>query len=163
MNEQSGTDGAQPGAQSEEKMENYLELQSLGDTSANLFYKALAAGRNHKFFGKLTRRPSCLMDLGSYHSHSWNGHYAGEQEVALDDIRGTEGRQNDFDDRFHPLTEHSRQRWQSVARAFEAGIDLPPVELIRVGEVYFVRDGHHRISVARALGLTTIMARVTAW
>lgn len=133
------------------------------DESADLFHKALAAGRNHKFISILTRRSSRLLDLGSFQSHLSNGHYAGEQEVALDDIRGTEGRQNDFDDRFHPLTERSRLRWQSIAKAYDAGMSLPPVELIRVGEVYFVRDGHHRISVARSLGQTTITATVIDW
>jgi hypothetical protein len=155
--------GAQQGARREEKMENYLDTSTLEVTLTDLFYRALAAGRNHKFIGMFTRRPSLLLDLGTFKSHMQNGHYAGEQEVALDDIRGTEGRQNDFDVHFHPLDERSRLRWQSIARAYEAGIDLLPVELIRVGAVYFVRDGHHRISVARTLGQTMITATVTVW
>ena len=133
------------------------------DPSVEMFNRAFAAGRNRKFITLFTLRPSRLLDLGSQKSYMKNGHYAGQQEVALDDIRGTEGRQNDFDDRFHPLTERNRQRWQSVAKAYDAGINLPPVVLIQVGEVYFVRDGHHRVSVARALGKTTITATVTAW
>lgn len=131
--------------------------------AANLFDKALAAGRSHKFITKLTRRTSRLLDLGSYPSQMKNSRDAGQREVMLDDIRGTEGRQNDFDERFNPLTERIRQRWVSLASAHEEGIDLPPVELIQVGKVYFVRDGHHRISVARAFGQTTITARVTIW
>lgn len=90
-------------------------------------------------------------------------HYAGLQEVPLEDIRGTEGRQNDFDDRFHPLTGQNRQRWESIARAYSAGINLLPIELIQVGNEYFVRDGHHRVSVARAMGETLIMATITVW
>jgi hypothetical protein len=128
-----------------------------------LFDKALAAGRIHQFITMLTCRPSRLLDLGGFRSQQKNGHCAGRQEVSLDDIRGTEGRQNDFDDRFHPLTGRIRERWVSVARANKEGIDLPPVELIRVGKVYFVRDGHHRISVARAFGQSTITANVTVW
>ena len=51
----------------------------------------------------------------------------------------------------------------SVTRAYLRGIGLPPVELIQIGEVYFVRDGHHRISVAAALGQQEIDAVVTIW
>lgn len=133
------------------------------DPSIEMFNRALAAGRNHKFFNMLTRRPSHLKDLASYQSPMKSGHYVGQQEVALDDIRGTEGRQNDFDDCFHPLTDRTRLRWESIAKAYDAGVSLPPIELIQVGKVYFVRDGHHRISVARALGQTTITANVTVW
>ena len=137
-----------------------FEAVLLENTSSDLFYKALAAGRIRKFISLFTRRPSRLQDLSSSKSN-WNGHYAGMREVALDDIRGTEGRLDAFDDRFNPLTDKTRQRWQSVAKAFEVGIDLPPVELIQVGQTYFVRDGHHRVSVARARGQTTILAEVT--
>ena len=78
-------------------------------------------------------------------------------------IRGTEGQRDAFDDAFHPLTSHTRGRWVSIASAWLQGTSLPPVDLIRVGEVYFVRDGHHRISVARALGQQEIDAVVTVW
>ena len=160
-NEKNRTINSKQGTQSEEKMESDMDTPSLWDTSEGLFYRALAAGRNHQFLNMLFRRPSHLQDLGSYKSHLQNGHYAGLRDVALDDIRGTEGRQNDFDDRFHPLTDRIRQRWQSIARAYSAGKNLPPIELIQVGSDYFVRDGHHRISVARALGYTMILATVT--
>jgi hypothetical protein len=140
-----------------------FEAVLLENTSADLFYKALAAGCVRKFISILTRRPARLLDLNSYPSNKQNGHYGGLREVALDDIRGSEARQNDFDDRFNPLTDRIRQRWQSVAKAFEAGMDLPPVDLIQVGQTYFVRDGHHRVSVARARGQTTITAEVTVW
>jgi hypothetical protein len=133
------------------------------DTSAYLFNNALAAGRSHKFTTLITRRSSRLLDLGSIGSHLQNSLDGGQREVALDDIRGTEGRLNDFDDRFNPLTDRTRQRWQSVAKAVDEGTQLPPVDLIQAGNVYFVRDGHHRISVARALGQATITARVTVW
>jgi hypothetical protein len=52
-------------------------------------------------------------------------------------------------------------RWLSVARALEKGVALPPVELIQLGDRYFVRDGHHRISVARAMRQDEIEATVT--
>ena len=78
-------------------------------------------------------------------------------------ITGSEGRTREFDHTFRPLRAHSGPRWQRVAAAWLAGEPLPPVELIQVGAVYYVRDGHHRISVARALDLTHIEAVVTVW
>src|SRR6266540_5030436 len=77
--------------------------------------------------------------------------------------RCREGRCDDFDVGFHPLKEHTEERWVSVARAQLRGLGLPPVELIQLGAVYFVRDGHHRISVAAALGQQEIDAVVTVW
>src|SRR6266508_3609036 len=77
--------------------------------------------------------------------------------------RCREGRCDDFDVGFHPLKEHTEERWVSVARAQLRGLGLPPVELIQMGDAYFVRDGHHRISVAAALGQQEIDAVVTVW
>jgi len=88
---------------------------------------------------------------------------AGRQVVKLNAIRGTEGRPGDFDDQFYPLSDKTRQRWQSVADALDEGLVLPPVQLIQVGADYYVRDGHHRVSVTRALGLDVIEAEVTVW
>ena len=83
--------------------------------------------------------------------------------MRLDDIRGTEGRAQGFDDQFNPLSDQTRQRWQRVAIALDEGVPLPPVQLIQVGGTYYVRDGHHRISVNRAMGLEVIEAEVTVW
>lgn len=90
-------------------------------------------------------------------------HYAGTRTVAIASIRGSENRTHDFDRDFLPLQEHSRGRWLSVARARLGRVALPPVELVQVGDAYYVRDGHHRISVAKALGENFIEAEVTAW
>lgn len=85
----------------------------------------------------------------------------GLQEVALDTIIGTVDRGRGFDRRFRPTGPEVRERWERVAGAMRRGEALPPVDLYRVGEAHFVRDGHHRISVARSLGHETIPARVT--
>jgi hypothetical protein len=73
---------------------------------------------------------------------------------------GSEGRVDDFDSAFNPLTAHTRDRWIGIAVARRQGTVLPPVELIQVGDVYYVRDGHHRISVAKAEGQAEIEARI---
>ena len=83
--------------------------------------------------------------------------------VPIDRIRGSKDRCADFDRDFYPLQDHSRERWLCIARARKRGKALPPVELVQIGEIYFVRDGHHRISVARALGQRAIETRVVVW
>jgi hypothetical protein len=88
-------------------------------------------------------------------------HAKGNQTVSIDAIRGSEGRCNDFDARFHPIKEHTRYRWERVASARQEGTGLPAVDLIQIGANYYVRDGHHRISVASALGEKVIDANVT--
>jgi hypothetical protein len=87
--------------------------------------------------------------------------YAGLQIVPICHIRGSQGRVYDFDRDFYPLQDHNQGRWLSVAEARHMGKSLPPVDLIQVGSIYFVQDGHHRISVARALGQRDIEAEVT--
>jgi hypothetical protein len=85
----------------------------------------------------------------------------GLQVVALDAIVGTIDRARDFDRRFRPTSRRVRSRWEQIAAAMRRGEALPPVDLLKVGEIYFVRDGHHRVSVASALGLSDIDAYVT--
>ena len=88
-------------------------------------------------------------------------HRTGLHVVPLDAIVGSVDRGRDFDRRFRPTSGRSRGRWEQIAAAARRGESLPPVDLLRVGELYFVRDGHHRVSVARALGRTDIDAYVT--
>jgi hypothetical protein len=85
----------------------------------------------------------------------------GHQIVPLDHIIGSEGRYSDFDRRFLPRTEAVEMRWRSIERAMDRLIDLPPVDLWKISDVYFVRDGNHRVSVARWMGQGHIDALVT--
>lgn len=84
----------------------------------------------------------------------------GLQVVDLDSILGTVDRPHGFDRHFRPTTPRVRERWERLAAIRRRGDPLPPVDLYRVGDVHFVRDGHHRVSVARALGDRDIEARV---
>ncbi len=85
----------------------------------------------------------------------------GVQPVALDAIVGSVDRTRDFDRRFRPTSPRVRERWERIAAAMRRGEAMPPVSLFQIGEIYFVEDGHHRISVARAIGWDVIDARVT--
>jgi hypothetical protein len=82
------------------------------------------------------------------------------QYIALDQIIGSEGRSHDFDNQFWPITEHSRARWVSIAKAMGTDKPLPPVQLIQVANGYVVRDGNHRVSVARAFDQSVIEAEI---
>ena len=88
--------------------------------------------------------------------------YVGLQTIELDSILGTvdRGAHGGFDRQFRPTTARVRARWERIANAARRGEPLPPISVYRVGDVHFVRDGHHRVSVARALGRDTIDAYV---
>ena len=87
--------------------------------------------------------------------------HLGLQTVELDSIVGSVDRVNGFDRQFRPTSDLARRRFERLALAVRRGEDLPPVDLYRVGEVHFVRDGHHRVAVLRALGREVVAARVT--
>ena len=84
-----------------------------------------------------------------------------EQVVPLDAIVGTLEPTRHFDARFRPASEVVRGRWQRIALAHRRGDALPPIDLIKRPDGYYVLDGRHRVSVARALGHPDIDARVT--
>jgi uncharacterized ParB-like nuclease family protein len=84
----------------------------------------------------------------------------GLRTIPLDHVVGSVDRTRDFDRAFRPATGRQRQRWERVAEAMRRDQALPPIDVYRVGDEYYVRDGHHRVSVARALGRDTIDANV---
>jgi hypothetical protein len=85
----------------------------------------------------------------------------GVQEIALDSIVGSvDRRRGEFDRAFRPTGSEVRGRWERIAEARRRGEAMPPIDVFRIGDAHFVRDGHHRVSVARALGDETIEARV---
>ena len=86
--------------------------------------------------------------------------YRGVKTVRVDQIVGSLNRYYEFDRAFLPKDDQLAARWQQVNRAFYQDIHLPPVVLYKVGEVYFVVDGHHRVSVAREQGQIFIDAEI---
>ena len=86
--------------------------------------------------------------------------YLGRRVVPVEKIVGSVGRYSDFDRAFLPTKRSSETRWKRIDRAFHRGEDLPPVSLYKIGEVYFVQDGNHRVSVARYQGIEMIEAEV---
>jgi hypothetical protein len=85
----------------------------------------------------------------------------GQQAIDLDSIVGTVDRQREFDRRFRPTSGRVRPRWERINVAQRRGDPMPPIDVYRIGELHFVKDGHHRVSVARAFGHKDINAYVT--
>lgn len=129
----------------------------------NLFNRAISKGKARYFLLFLLRRQRKLLHLNDLDLPLVGSFELGLRVVMIDHICGTQGRMNDFDLKFYPLTERLRDRWVSVATAYLEGIGLPAVELIQVRDRYYVRDGHHRISVAKAFGQEEIDAIITVW
>lgn len=87
--------------------------------------------------------------------------YRGLQDIPVDQIVGSVGRYNDFSSTFLPKSNDMRDRWSRVYATMNSLQGVPPIEVYKVGSVYFVRDGNHRVSVARQIGSKTIQAYVT--
>ncbi|MGQ9489923.1 MAG: hypothetical protein ACUVR4_03075 [Anaerolineae bacterium] len=85
----------------------------------------------------------------------------GIQTIPISHIVGSVGRYRDFDRAFLPLDGADEERWKRLDVALNELRNLPPIEVYKIGDVYFVRDGNHRVSVAKANGLTHIDAHVT--
>ena len=90
----------------------------------------------------------------------WFARDIGIQAVPIENIVGSEGRYQSFTRHFLPLQEDLRNRWKKVDQARCSKKELPPVELYKVGNAYFVKDGHHRVSVARTKGSKYIEAQI---
>jgi uncharacterized ParB-like nuclease family protein len=89
--------------------------------------------------------------------------FAGDQEIPLDKIVGSvapDVKTSDFDPAFLPLARRQRERWTRIYQAMVEGDELPPIDVYKVDDKYYVIDGHHRVSVARNLDRPTINARV---
>jgi hypothetical protein len=131
----------------------YLEWSSRGVGNLQEVHRSM---QNKAFLGKiyafLSQHSRNLLDLTTEISERKiiRQHYAGVRTVPLNRIKGSEGRSSDFDCDFNPLHARTRNRWMSIAIARSQGDTLPLLELLQLGEDYFVRDGHHRISVAHA-------------
>lgn len=113
-------------------------------------------------WGKLTGQPTDLVRFADV-AQPLQAHqqiHRQIQSVPLDSIVGSVGRARDFTRTFLPRPSVNEERWAQLDAAFNAMVVLPPVELYQIGAVYFVRDGHHRISVARVNGLPEIEADV---
>jgi hypothetical protein len=126
------------------------------------FVRARRAHRTARARRVLTaRRPSRTRprDLGNTAALTWRTGRL--RAIPLDSIVGTVDPTLDFDAGFRPTTDRVASRWESIARAHHEGRFLPPIEVIERPDGYYVLDGRHRVSVARALDRHDIDARTS--
>ena len=133
-----------------------------GQDVAEDFDRAMSKGWWRHVISRLSRRSDDLLSYDDVRKHY---EVKGQRElgvriVPIDQIIGSMGRCHEFDSAFYPRQTDTSDRWMSIARATYKNVALPLVELFKVGDSYFVQDGHHRISVARANGQDFIDAHV---
>ncbi len=132
--------------------------------------RARRAYRNMRFRGgiwrlwcRLTRKSCALMDFSTFQKKCQldNPYALGIQAIPVNQIMGSVGCVEDFDAKFFPLHDKGvEKRWVGVAEQFLINESVPAIEVFQVGNRYFVKDGHHRVSAARALGIRFIEAQV---
>lgn len=127
------------------------------------FWRARRRATLREVMGTLTRSSQSLMNFEDVRRKLRAVESASRklEEVPLDRIVGSVGRYNDFTREFLPRQDSDKARWAGVRMAMTGMTGVPPVELYRIGDAYFVKDGNHRVSVARQLGSKYIQAWVT--
>lgn len=126
------------------------------------FDKARVKQFINSVFSFITNRPNSLYSFEEIKSllQTQSQSYKGVQPIEIKNIVGSEGRYRDFDKFFLPKHSHTRGRWESIDKAHYQKIDLPPVSVYKINDFYFVKDGNHRVSVAREQGIEFIDAEV---
>ncbi|MBK6709084.1 MAG: hypothetical protein IPJ94_01110 [Chloroflexi bacterium] len=127
------------------------------------FQRALRRGFLRKLVARITGQENELLPYSEVRSQlPFQGqHDLGQQTIPIDKIVGSVGRYRDFDRAYLPTQTATAQRWIGISKARYKDIDLPPIEAYKIGEVYFVKDGNHRVSVARERQQVFIDAYVT--
>src|SRR5579875_1447148 len=119
-----------------------------------------------RLVGRLTREPDDVNMILPFAEVVAAVGFEGERNLGLQTIKvativGTVDQHRDFDRRFRPTSARVRERWERLALAQRRGEQIPPIDVYRIGSLHFVRDGHHRVSIAVATGRSTIDAYVT--
>ena len=139
----------------------YMDLNEQVDAD---FTRARRRARLRAVMARIRREhaPNRLLsfdDVRREHAAN-NRFYRATRVVEMEEIVGSVGRWRDFDRSFLPARASVGHKWMRIDRAFQRGEELPPVELYKLEEAYFVVDGHHRVSVARFHGVPTVEAAV---
>lgn len=126
------------------------------------FSKAISKAFIQELKDLLLRRSKKLLPFDDVKERLelWCVQDIGVKTIPLNSIIGSQGRYRNFTRHFFPLEENLRNRWKQIEIAVESGKELPPVELYKVCNAYFVKDGHHRVSVAKVKKKVSIEAKV---
>jgi len=139
-----------------------IDLDAAQATTLRMFNEARRRAFVQDMLAEVGGRPDSLLSFDEVRSRLHLGEPSQEavtKEVPLEKIVGSVGRYHDFNRAFLPRAQVDPRRWTRIAR-LQRQSRLPPIEVFQVGDVYFVRDGHHRVSVARTLKYRTIRAHV---
>ena len=113
-----------------------------------------------EFWAKLTGRETRLAAFPKHERrNNPNKKLLGTKDIRVEQIIGTFNRVSDFDDQFRPLSKHLSDRWVNTYITLERD-GWSPILVHKIGEHYYVEDGHHRVSVARSIGMAFIEAKV---
>ncbi len=136
--------------------------QLVRDTAARDFRRARKAAAMQQLMAKLQGKSADLLAYEDVRRHvdASEARDMGVQEIPLDAIVGSVGRFKDFTRDFLPRNDSNEERWVGVKTAVMDMKGMPPIDVYKTGDVYFVIDGNHRVSVARQLGAKTITAHV---
>lgn len=115
----------------------------------------------HQVAHSLRGIPNELLPFSAVqHLHPASERYSGVRPIPIQQIVGSVDRYRDFDHYFLPRAGHTIDRWIGIRQAGLEGKELPPIQVYKVGDLYFVKDGHHRVSVARNAGQKFIDAEI---
>ena len=133
------------------------------ETAVQDFRRARKQAAMAQLVARFTGRPDELLSYNEVRDHLKTTGLVEEgiQEIPLKAIVGSVGRYKDFTREFLPKKDSNEERWARVRASLTEMRGWPPIEVYQIGEVYFVKDGNHRVSVARQLGVDTITAYVT--
>jgi hypothetical protein len=131
---------------------------NLRSSAVDVFDAMRTSGRFAALWANLTGKNTKLAKFSASAQASFsNRKYLGVLDIPVEQVVGSLGRSGDFDGQFRPLKKHLRDRWVNIYLSVD---NWPPALLYKIGEEYYVEDGHHRLSVARALGMAFIRAEV---
>lgn len=141
-------------------VENAMPLQQ---TAVRDFDRARKQAAMHQFFARVRGRSDELLSYADVHDQLGASGVIqhGVQEIPLDSIIGSVGRYQDFTRDFLPKRDSDEERWVGVKTAVDQMKGMPPIEVYQINDAYFVKDGNHRVSIARQLGVDSITAYVT--
>lgn len=139
-----------------------VQLYDLSNIKLSTFGQVRAKGLRSQWLNLLQGRPNELLPFRDvqHNLRLYNKIYNGLQTIRLDQIIGSVGRVQDFSREFYPRHRALEGRWENVNRLF-LGTGLYPIEVYKVSNIYFVLDGHHRVSVCRNYEVKFIEAYVT--
>ncbi len=140
-------------------MMTYNPHLTLKHEALSQFERAQRRAKRHLFRARVFRKPQHLLCLNAFRFRVHG--LKRLEDIPLERVIGSLGRCQDFSHSFLPNHRGLEERWTQIWQLMQADKSLPPIEVYRMNEMYFVVDGHHRVSVAKQLGLSHIEALVS--